>query len=150
MGFFSNLIKKASKFIVSIFRDVEKPVKKTEDTALKTFKEFQEFIEKPIEKIEEASEEPEEPEEVEKIQWYRKTVKTGGSDRRTKRTDTWESFYAITWEDNTIDRTDDLLDWLQMEFPNKSFHESGYEKSEIEETDEFPEVTFPEIIGGTE
>ena len=105
---------------------------------------------KEIEVLKEEKREIEEPEEVEKIQWYRKTVKTGGSDRRTKRTDTWESFYAITWEDNKIDRTDDLLDWLQMEFPNKSFHESGYEKSEIEETDEFPEVTFPEIIGGTE
>jgi radical SAM superfamily enzyme YgiQ (UPF0313 family) len=159
MGFFSNLIKKAGKFIASVFRDVEKPVKETEktvketveeveDIGLKAFREFQEFIEKPIEKIEEVIEEAEEVEE--EIQWFKKIVKTGASDKRTKRSDTWENFYAITWEDNDYDRTDDLLDWLQMEFPNKSFHASGYESSQVEEIDEFPEVTFPEIIGGTE
>ena len=158
MGFFSNIIKKVGGFIASVFRDVEKPVKETEktvketakvfeDTGLKAFRGFQKFIEAPIE----VEEEPyiyEEPEEVEEeIQWFKKIVKTGASDRRKK--DTWEDFYAITWEDNNYDRSEDLLDWLQMEFPNKSFHNSGYE-SEIIETYEFPEVTFPEIIGGTE
>ena len=158
MGFFSNLIKKAGKFIASVFRDVEKPVKETEktvketakvfeDTGLKAFRGFQKFIEAPIEKIEEViEEEPLLPVPEEEI-WFKKIVKTGASDRRKK--DTWEDFYAITWEDNNYDRSEDLLDWLQMEFPNKSFHNSGYE-SEIIETYEFPEVTFPEIIGGTE
>ena len=152
MGFFSNIIKKVGGYIASVFRDVEKPVKETEktvketakvfeDTGLKAFRGFQKFIEAPIE----VEEEPEEPEEL--IYWFKKIVKTGASDRRKKAT--WEDFYAITWEDNNYDRSEDLLDWLQMEFPNKSFHNSGYE-SEIIETFEFPEVTFPEIIGGTE
>ena len=70
MGFFSNIIKKVGGFIASVFRDVEKPVKKVEDAGLKAFREFQEFIEKPIEKIEEVFEEREEPEEVEEDPYW--------------------------------------------------------------------------------
>ena len=95
MGFFSNLIKKVGKFVASVFRDVEKPVKETEktvtetvkvfeDMGLKAFRGFQKFIEAPIE---------EEPEEVEEEEEYvRKIVKlTAYSKGRT------DDLFSGTW-----------------------------------------------------
>jgi hypothetical protein len=99
MGFFSNLIKKTGKFIASIFRDVEKPVKETEktvtetvkvfeDTGLKAFRGFQKFIEAPIEKIEEI----EEPKEVEEKIWIRKIVKLTAYSKGRK-----DDLFSGTW-----------------------------------------------------
>ena len=117
MGFFSNIIKKIGKFVTSVFRDVEKPVKETEktvketvkvfeDIGLKAFREFQEFIEKPIEKIEEVIEEPEEPEE----KYRRKIVKMTGYKRTAgNRSGIW-LLYSYTFEDNTIDRSSTSAD----------------------------------------
>ena len=156
MGLFSNIIKvgkKVGKFVARVFRDVEKPVKETEktvtktakvfeDIGLKAFRAFQKFIETPATSFEDLDEYPIIP-----TRWFKKIVKTGASNRRKK--DTWENFYAITYEDNQIDRWEDLMNWLQENFPDKSFHLSGYE-SEIIETDEFPQFEYPEIEGGTE
>ena len=114
MGFFSNLIKKAGKFIASVFRDVEKPVKETEktvketakvfeDTGLKAFRGFQKFIEAPIE-VEE------EPEEVEE-EIIRKIVKTTGYSFGRK-----DTLYALTYENNTINRFNELRDKIFDEF----------------------------------
>ena len=155
MGFFSNLIKKVGGFIASVFRDVEKPVKETEktvkettkvfeDIGLKAFRGFQKFIEAPVKEIEKIIEE--EKPDIIPTRWFKKIVKTGASNRRKK--DTWENFYAITYEDNQIDRWEDLMNWLQENFPDKSFHLSGYEEEHIKVKE--PEFTFPEIEGGTE
>ena len=156
MGFFSNIIKKIGKFVANVFRDVEKPVKETEktvketvkvfeDTGLKAFRGFQKFIEKPIEKIEEVIEEPEEIEEevieAEKT-FYRKIVKTGNieSDKKGNTEVAWyykkpKSLYAVTYEDNLIDRREFLINILKKEFsdyelPITYFETYGYDQEE--------------------
>ena len=149
MGFFSNIIKKIGKFVASVFRDVEKPVKETEkavketvkvfeDTGLKAFREFQEFIEKPIEKIEEVIEEPEE-----EIEYYRKIVKTTGYSFGKK-----ETLYALTFEDNDINRFNELREKIIDEFSNSHgiLERFGYDS----EYATYAEFEYPEIEVGSE
>ena len=118
MGFFSNLIKKAGKFIASVFRDVEKPVKETEktvketakvfeDTGLKAFRGFQKFIEAPIE-VEE------EPEEVEE-EYRRKIFKETAYAPEINRAEI-QLYYALTYENNDIDRSSELKQALREAF----------------------------------
>ena len=142
MGFFSNIIKKVGKFVASVFRDVEKPVKKVEDTALKAFREFEEFIEKPIEKIEEVEEEPEEPEEVEE-EIIRKIVKTTGYSSGRK-----DTLYALTYENNTINRFNELRDKIFDEFNDSHGLNSkfGYDDEYVS----YAEFEYPEIEVGFE
>ena len=142
MGFFSNIIKKVGKFVASVFRDVEKPVKKVEDTALKAFREFEEFIEKPIEKIEEVEEEPEEPEEVEE-EIIRKIVKTTGYSSGRK-----DTLYALTYENNTINRFNELRDKILDEFSNSHGIQEkfGYD----DQYASYAEFEYPEIEVGSE
>ena len=134
MGFFSNLIKKAGKFIASVFRDVEKPVKKAEDTALKAFREFQEFVE------EEIIREPEEPfpEAV-----VRKIVKTTGYSFGRK-----ETLYALTFEDNEINRFNELRDKIIDEFSDSHgiLERFGYDSEYIT----YADFEYPEIEVGSE
>ena len=140
MGFFSNLIKRAGKFIASVFRDVEKPVKKVEDTALKAFREFQEFIEAPIEEVEEVEEEH-------TIDWvprtYRKIVKTTGYSSGRK-----DTLYALTYENNTINRFNELRDKIFDEFNDSHGLNSkfGYDDEYVS----YAEFEYPEIEVGTE
>jgi len=120
MGFFSNIIKKVGGFIASVFRDVEKP----------------------IEKIEEVFEEPkEEVIKAEKI-FYRKIVKTGDieSDKKGNTEVAWYykkpiSLYAVTYEDNLIDRREFLINILKKEFgdyelPITYFEIYGYDQEQ--------------------
>jgi len=139
MGFFSNLIKKVGGFIASVFRDVEKPVKKAEDTALKAFREFQEFIEAPIEEVEEVEEEPEEVEE----EIIRKIVKTTGYSSGRK-----DTLYALTYENNTINRFNELRDKIFDEFNDSHGLNSkfGYDDEYVS----YAEFEYPEIEVGTE
>ena len=150
MGFFSNIIKKIGKFVASVFRDVEKPVKETEktvketvkvfeDTGLKAFREFEEFIEKPIEKIEEVVEEPEEVEE----EIIRKIVKTTGYSSGRK-----DTLYALTFENNTINRFNELRDKIINEFSNSHGIQEkfGYD----DEYATYAEFEYPEIEVGIE
>ena len=143
MGFFSNLIKKAGKFIASVFRDVEKPVKETEktvketakvfeDTGLKAFRGFQKFIEAPIE----VEEEPEK-----EIEYFRKILKTtvyssGGT----------ESWYALTFENNKINRQGFLTDKMYGNIGGTSLDnrkaEFGYDD---EETTTNPPFIYPDF-----
>ena len=147
MGFFSNLIKKVGGFIASVFRDVEKPVKETEktvketvkvfeDTGLKAFRGFQKFIEAPIEEVEE---EPEEPEEVEE-EYRRKIVKTTGYSSGRK-----DTLYALTFEDNDINRFNELREKIIDEFSNTHGIQNkfGYdsEYSSVWYAHIFPEIT---------
>ena len=142
MGFFSNIIKKVGKFVASVFRDVEKPIKEAEDIGLKAFREFQEFIEKPIEKIEEVAEEPEEPEEVEE-EIIRKIVKTTGYSFGKK-----ETLYALTFEDNDINRFNELREKIIDEFSNSHgiLERFGYDS----EYATYTEFEYPEIEVGSE
>ena len=146
MGFFSNLIKKAGKFIASVFRDVEKPVKETEktvketakvfeDTGLKAFRGFQKFIEAPIE-VEE------EPEEVEE-EIIRKIVKTTGYSFGKK-----ETLYALTFEDNNINRFNELREKIIDEFSNSHgiLERFGYDAEYVS----YAEFEYPEIEVGSE
>ena len=139
MGFFSNLIKRAGKFIASVFRDVEKPVKKAEDTALKAFREFQEFIEAPIEEVEEVEEEPEEVEE----EIIRKIVKTTGYSFGRK-----DTLYALTYENNYINRFNELRDKIFDEFNDSHGLNSkfGYDDEYVS----YAEFEYPEIEVGSE
>ena len=151
MGFFSNLIKKVGGFVASVFRDVEKPVKETEktvketakvfeDTGLKAFRGFQKFIEAPIE----VEEEPEEPEEVEEeIQWFKKIVKTTGYSFGKK-----ETLYALTFEDNDINRFNELREKIIDEFSNSHgiLERFGYDSEYIT----YADFEYPEIEVGTE
>ena len=142
MGFFSNLIKKVGKFVASVFRDVEKPVKEVEDIGLKAFREFQEFIEKPIEKIEEVIEE--EPEEVEEEIWIRKIVKTTGYSSGRK-----DTLYALTYENNWINRFNELRDKIIDEFSNSHGTKNlkfGYDDEYVS----YGEFEYPEIEVGSE
>ena len=136
MGFFSNLIKKVGGFISSLFRDVEKPVKEADDIVSKAFREFQEVIEKPIEKIEEVIEEPEEVEE----EYRRKIVKTTGYSSGRK-----DTLYAFTYENNDIDRFNELRDKILDEFSNTHGIQNkfGYdsEYSSVWYAHIFPEIT---------
>ena len=145
MGFFSNIIKKVGKFVASVFRDVEKPIKKVEDIGLKAFREFEEFIEKPIEKIEEVIEEPEEPEE--EIEYFRKIAKTTGYTWGQKQT-----LYALTFEDNTINRFNELRDKILDEFSDShgivtGGGKFGYDQEEITTK---PDLIYPNIEVGSE
>ena len=155
MGFFSNIIKKVGGFIASVFRDVEKPVKETEktvketakvfeDTGLKAFRGFQKFIEAPIE-IEEVIEEPEEPEE--EIEYFRKIAKTTGYTWGQKQT-----LYALTFEDNTINRFNELRDKILDEFSDShgivtGGGKFGYDQEEITTK---PDLIYPNIEVGSE
>ena len=145
MGFFSNIIKKAGKFIVSVFRDVEKPVKETEktvketakvfeDTGLKAFRGFQKFIEAPIE----VEEEPEEPEEVEE-EIIRKIVKTTGYSSGRK-----DTLYALTYENNYINRFNELRNKILDEFSNSHgiLERFGYDEelASLEYFFEYPDI----------
>ena len=145
MGFFSNIIKKVGKFVASVFRDVEKPVKETEktvketakvfeDTGLKAFRGFQKFIEAPIE----VEEEPEE-----EIEYYRKIVKTTGYSFGKK-----ETLYAFTYENNDIDRFNELQNAIIQEFSNTHGIQNkfGYDS----EYATYAEFEYPEIEVGTE
>ena len=138
MGFFSNIIKKVGRFIASVFRDVEKPVKKVEDIGLKAFREFEEFIEKPIEKIEEVIEEPEE-----QIEWFRKIVKTTGYSSGRK-----DTLYAFTYENNWMNRFNELRDKIIDEFSNSHGIQEkfGYD----DEYATYAEFEYPEIEVGSE
>ena len=140
MGFFSNIIKKVGGFIASVFRDVEKPVKKVEDAGLKAFREFQEFIEAPIEKIEEVIEEPE---EVEEEIWIRKIVKTTGYSSGRK-----DTLYALTYENNWMNRFNELRDKIIDEFSNSHGikEKFGYDDEYVS----YGEFEYPEIEVGTE
>ena len=155
MGFFSNIIKKVGKFVASVFRDVEKPVKETEktvketakvfeDTGLKAFRGFQKFIEAPIE----VEEEPyiyEEPEEVEE-EIIRKIVKTTGYTFGKK-----ETLYALTFEDNDINRFDELWNELKNEFESSHGLPVGYDSYEqYYGREETFGIEYPEIEVGTE
>ena len=148
MGFFSNIIKKVGKFVASVFRDVEKPVKETEktvtktakvfeDIGLKAFREFQEFVE------EEIIREPEEPfpEAV-----VRKIVKTTGYSFGRK-----ETLYALTFEDNDINRFDELWNELKNEFESSHGLPVGYDSYEQYYTrEETFGIEYPNIEVGTE
>ena len=112
MGFFSNLIKKVGGFIASVFRDVEKPVKKVEDIGLKAFREFQEFIEEPVEEV--IEEEREEPEEVEE-EYRRKIFKETAYAPEINRAEI-QLYYALTYENNDIDRSSELKQALREAF----------------------------------
>ena len=140
MGFFSKALKKVTGFIKSIFRDVEGTERTVEDTIAKAFREFQEFIEEPIEEDIEFEEEPEEePEE-----YFRKIVKTTGYSFGRK-----ETLYALTFEDNTINRFKALRDKIFEEF-NDSFgiqNKFGYDQ---EEATMYPEIIYPDIEVGEE
>ena len=152
MGFFSNIIKKVGGFIASVFRDVEKPVKETEktvtetakvfeDIGLKAFRGFQKFIEAPIE----VEEEPyiyEEPEEVEE-EIIRKIVKTTGYSFGKK-----ETLYALTFEDNNINRFNELREKIIDEFSNSHgiLERFGYDS----EYATHAEFEYPEIEVGSE
>ena len=149
MGFFSNIIKKVGGFIASVFRDVEKPVKETEktvketakvfeDTGLKAFRGFQKFIEAPIE----VEEEPEEPVEVEE-EIIRKIVKTTGYSFGRK-----DTLYALTYEDNRINRFNELRDKIIDEFSNSHCIQEkfGYDS----EYATYAEFEYPEIEVGSE
>ena len=144
MGFFSNIIKKIGKFVTNVFRDVEKPIMKVEDIGLKEFREFEEFIEKPIEKIEEAIEEPEE-----EIEYYRKIVKTTGYSFGRK-----DTLYALTFEDNNIDRSKELKDKILDEFSNSHgiLERFGYDSEYYGEISSITYQTksYPEIEVGIE
>ncbi len=160
MGFFSNIIKKVGKFVASVFRDVEKPVKETEktvtetakvfeDIGLKAFREFQEFIEAPIEKIEEVIEEPEEVIEAEKI-FYRKIVKTGDieSDEKGNTEMAWYykkpiSLYAVTYEDNLDDRREFLINILKKKFSNYELPITYFETYGYDQEEEFFKYEIP-------
>ena len=143
MGFFSNIIKKVGKFVASVFRDVEKPVKKAEkkveDTALKAFREFQEFIEAPIE----VEEEREEPEEVEEEIWIRKIVKTTGYSSGRK-----DTLYALTYENNWMNRFNELKDKIIDEFSDSHGikEKFGYDDEYVS----YGEFEYPEIEVGSE
>ena len=148
MGFFSNIIKKVGGFITSVFRDVEKPVKETEktvketakifeDTGLKAFRGFQKFIEAPIE-VEE------EPEEIFKeLLLFRKIVKTTGYTFGKK-----ETLYALTFEDNDINRFNELREKIIDEFSNSHgiLERFGYDS----EYATYAEFEYPEIEVGSE
>ena len=150
MGFFSNIIKKVGGFIASVFRDVEKPVKETEktvketvkvfeDTGLKAFRGFQKFIEAPIE-VEE------EPEEVEE-EIIRKIVKTTGYSFGRK-----DTLYALTYENNTINRFNELRDKIFDEFNDShgivtGGGKFGYDQEEITTK---PDLIYPNIEVGSE
>ena len=152
MGFFSNLIKTVGGFIASVFRDVEKPVKETEktvketakvfeDTGLKAFRGFQKFIEAPIE----VEEEPyiyEEPEEVEE-EIIRKIVKTTGYSSGRK-----DTLYAFTYENNDIDRFNELRDKIFDEFNDSHGIQKrfGYDDEYVS----YAEFEYPEIEVGSE
>jgi glycerophosphoryl diester phosphodiesterase len=149
MGFFSNIIKKVGGFVASVFRDVEKPVKETEktvketakvfeDTGLKAFRGFQKFIEAPIE----VEEEREEPEEIKK-ELIRKIVKTTGYSFGKK-----ETLYALTFEDNDINRFNELREKIIDEFSNSHgiLERFGYDS----EYATYAEFEYPEIEVGTE
>jgi len=151
MGFFSNLIKKVGGFIASVFRDVEKPVKETEktvketakvfeDTGLKAFRGFQKFIEAPIEEVEEVIEE--EPVEVEE-EIIRKIVKTTGYSFGKK-----ETLYALTFEDNNINRFNELREKIIDEFSNSHgiLERFGYDAEYVS----YSEFEYPEIEVGSE
>ena len=151
MGFFSNIIKKVGGFIASVFRDVEKPVKETEktvketakvfeDTGLKAFRGFQKFIEAPIEEVEEVIEE--EPVEVEE-EIIRKIVKTTGYSFGKK-----ETLYALTFEDNNINRFNELREKIIDEFSNSHgiLERFGYDS----EYATYTEFEYPEIEVGSE
>ena len=154
MGFFSNIIKKVGGFIASVFRDVEKPVKETEktvketakvfeDTGLKAFRSFQKFIEAPIEEVEKViEEEPEEPEKVEE-EIIRKIVKTTGYSFGRK-----DTLYALTYENNTINRFNELRDKILDEFSNSHGIQEkfGYD----DQYASYAEFEYPEIEVGTE
>ena len=146
MGFFSNLIKKAGKFIASVFRDVEKPVKETEktvketakvfeDTGLKAFRGFQKFIEAPVKEIEKVIEAPKEV--------IRKIVKTTGYSFGKK-----ETLYALTFEDNDINRFNELREKIIDEFSNSHgiLERFGYDS----EYATHAEFEYPEIEVGSE
>ena len=151
MGFFSNLIKKVGGFVASVFRDVEKPVKETEktvketakvfeDTGLKAFRGFQKFIEAPIE-VEE------EPEEIFKeLLLFRKIVKTTGYSFGKK-----ETLYALTFEDNDINRFDELWNELKNEFESSHGLPVGYDSYEqYYAREETFGIEYPNIEVGTE
>ena len=140
MGFFSNLIKKVGGFIASVFRDVEKPVKKVEDIGLKAFREFQEFIEAPID-VEE------EPEEIFKeLLLFRKIVKTTGYSFGKK-----ETLYALTFEDNDINRFDELWNELKNEFESSHGLPVGYDSYEqYYAREETFGIEYPNIEVGSE
>ena len=151
MGFFSNIIKKVGGFIASVFRDVEKPVKETEktvtetakvfeDIGLKAFRGFQKFIEAPIE-VEE------EPEEIFKeLLLFRKIVKTTGYTFGKK-----ETLYALTFEDNDINRFDELWNELKNEFESSHGLPVGYDSYEqYYGREETFGVEYPNIEVGTE
>ena len=148
MGFFSNIIKKIGKFVASVFRDVEKPVKETEktvketvkvfeDTGLKAFRGFQKFIEAPVKEIEKVIEEPEE--EIE--EYFRKILKMTVYSNGAK-----ESWYSLTFEDNKINRQGFLLDKMYDNIGGTSLDnrkaEFGYDD---EETTTNPPFIYPDF-----
>ena len=146
MGFFSNLIKKVGGFIASVFRDVEKPVKETEktvketakvfeDTGLKAFRGFQKFIEAPVKEIEKVIEAPKEV--------IRKIVKTTGYSFGKK-----ETLYALTFEDNDINRFNELREKIIDEFSNSHgiLERFGYDAEYVS----YGEFEYPEIEVGSE
>jgi len=151
MGFFSNIIKKVGGFIASVFRDVEKPVKETEktvketakvfeDTGLKAFRGFQKFIEAPIEEV---KEEPLLPVPEEEI-WIRKIVKTTGYSSGRK-----DTLYALTYENNWINRFNELRDKIIDEFSNSHGTKNlkfGYDDEYVS----YGEFEYPEIEVGSE
>ena len=146
MGFFSNIIKKVGGFIASVFRDVEKPVKETEktvtetvkvfeDIGLKAFRGFQKFIEAPVKEIEKVIEAPKEV--------IRKIVKTTGYSFGKK-----ETLYALTFEDNDINRFNELREKIIDEFSNSHgiLERFGYDAEYVS----YAEFEYPEIEVGSE
>ncbi len=146
MGFFSNIIKKVGGFIASVFRDVEKPVKETEktvkettkvfeDTGLKAFRGFQKFIEAPVKEIEKVIKAPKEI--------IRKIVKTTGYSFGKK-----ETLYALTFEDNDINRFNELREKIIDEFSNSHgiLERFGYDAEYVS----YGEFEYPEIEVGSE
>ena len=146
MGFFSNNIKKVGGFIASVFRDVEKPVKETEktvtetvkvfeDIGLKAFRGFQKFIQAPVKEIEKVIEAPKEV--------IRKIVKTTGYSFGKK-----ETLYALTFEDNDINRFNELREKIIDEFSNSHgiLERFGYDAEYVS----YAEFEYPEIEVGSE
>ena len=135
MGFFSNIIKKVGGFIASVFRDVEKPVKKVEDAGLKAFRGFQKFIEAPVKEIEKVIEAPKEV--------IRKIVKTTGYSSGRK-----DTLYALTYENNWMNRFNELKDKIIDEFSDSHGikEKFGYDDEYVS----YGEFEYPEIEVGSE
>ena len=129
MGFFSNIIKKVGGFIASIFRDVEKPIKKVEEPKI----------------IEE--------------EYRKKIVKSLGYGRSilagTGAVNAF--FYSFTWENNKIDRHEFLVNKIISEFSGRAeFHEideelkRGIGYDDESETTNTPPFIYPQTEEGFE